>query len=153
MRKTILILLSIICLSLSSCGYSLDENKGVFWDVNHTTGVDSECEHHMVYDYATNHDPYGIYGNGEYHYVRCSYGLYGSNCDFEPTYERHTRVFSGLAPYLVLQYNGKYYHVANFRCSECGSYSSGTEYVLCTDNSKTCKGDCEGALEYIEVIK
>lgn len=152
MKKTVLILLSIICLFLSSCGYSLDEKKGFFSEDDHITGEGSKCEHHLFYDYAVNHDPYAIYANGEYHYVWCSYGLYGG-CDLGPAYERHTRVFSGLAPYLVLQYNGRYYHVANFRCSDCGMYSISSEYVLCTDNSKDCNGDCKGALEYIEVTR
>lgn len=148
--KRITGLLIVISLLLTSCSYSLGEVEGAFNNPNYEVPVEQICNHSFLYDMPTNYDSYGIYPNAEYHYVQCTNHLYGGTCDFEPTFDKHTRKFSGFEDRPVVMYNGHYYHIAKFSCTVCGSVFAGTEYVLCSNDSSECKCDCANALEYWE---
>lgn len=147
--KKCLVLILLVAMSLSACKYDLGETNGAFY-TNGEIGSNQTCEHALIYDFATNHDQYGIYNNAEFHYVMCGNKLYGNNCDFIATFERHTRHFTFFSSLPILLYNAQYYHVANFSCEVCKSEFAGSVYVRCTDNKSSCSADCDGATSYIK---
>lgn len=150
MKKIIVIFIVFSTLLLSACGNQLDEKAGTFGNFD-LTPADPSDVHYFIYDFATNHDPYSIYPNSEYHYYYCADSLYGGGCTLEAGFEPHTKKLSSFSGKPVMLYNGHYYHVAKFECVVCGSIAAGSEYVLCSDNSKTCAGKCANVTHYREV--
>lgn len=149
MRKIILVWMLLPALLLSACGSRLGEKPGVFGESGLATALPPD-EHIFFYDFATNHDIYSIYSNREYHYYYCVDSLYGGGCPLKGDFEAHTKRFSDFNGKPVLLYNGRYYHIANFVCTVCGS-TAGSEYVLCSDSSETCTGECANATHYREL--
>ena len=92
MKKIIVIFIVFSTLLLSACGNQLDEKAGVFGNFD-LTPADPSDVHYFIYDFATNHDPYSIYPNSEYHYYYCADSLYGGGCTLEAGFEPHTKNF------------------------------------------------------------
>ena len=130
---------------LGGCRAALGEAPGAFG--NYGTPTPGSCPHSERYDRATPHDPYGRYPNAKYHYVYCENAGFDGGCDFSPHFEAHKQVFSEFYGDPQKLYNGYFYHTARYICAVFGD-SAGSDYILCSDNSGKCRGNCENAVRH-----
>lgn len=149
LNAVLLLLCSMILFSCNT-NLSLGEKEGAFAEETDISQVTSYCHHAFSYERANINDESGRYQGFEYHYVYCLNSKYTDGCTERGRFEFHESEFYGIYAVTELKYNLGYYHAVQSICKKCKSTPYVTGYVLCSENSNECNGNCSACVEYRE---